>query len=325
MPVKGGDFMNAQVTNKPLVNLRFIGPAIHDGRILLNDLILFVSNFNVALERTVSVLMTGSSLHVGRPQKAWQVASALEIVALRRGSFGVALDLRRDAVRQLPAFDMGLVAVQKLVNGISLVSPDRPIPEGFDQGVLMALRDAGHVFERGIDAVLIRGRRYIRIRKTVYANSTRDLIITRIRQLESQWVAVEGRLLMVDAKEDTLRCRIHPSSGFPIPCAYPEQLVPQMISNVRNFVRVTGEAQRDPITQKIRSLLVRDVEPIDVKEPYEEMVLPTSEFWEAKDFDQLAAEQGIYPIVDLNKIMGGFPEDADFDSFLQAVRSLRDN
>lgn len=54
-------------------------------------------------------------------------------------------------------------------------------------------------------------------------------------------------------------------------------------------------------------------------------ILPPSEFWEAKDFDILAMEQGIYPIEDFNEISGGFPEDADFDAFFRAIMSSRED
>lgn len=48
-----------------------------------------------------------------------------------------------------------------------------------------------------------------------------------------------------------------------------------------------------------------------------------NEFWEGKDFDELAASQGVYPIDTLSKLSNDWPEDTDFDVFLDAVRSAR--
>lgn len=48
-------------------------------------------------------------------------------------------------------------------------------------------------------------------------------------------------------------------------------------------------------------------------------------FWSPKSFKELAEEQDIKPIENLDDIMGGFPEDEDFETFLEATRSCRGN
>ena len=310
---------------QPLLHVRFEGSAIRDGRILLDDFFLFVSNLNLAIERTINVLLTGTSLRIGRPSRAFQIASALEVVAIGRGSFDLALDLRRDEQQQLPGFDIGIQAIDRLMAGLKVITPDSPLPEGFDQGVLMALREAGRVLDRGVDEIHLSTRRRIKYRKVTYAQTTRESIVSSIRRLEQAWVSVEGRLLMADVKEDSLRCRIHPSSGMPVLCTYDESLVPQIMVNLRRFVKARGEASRDPITSKIRALHVYDLESIEGVVQEAITILPPSAFWEAKDFDELATEQAVYPIDDLNKIFGGFPEDADFEAFLAAIRSARED
>jgi hypothetical protein len=317
--------MTRESAQKPLLRVRFAGTAIPYGRILLSDLLLFISNLNLAIERTVNVLLTGSSIKAGRPQKAVQLASALEVVAIKGGCFDLALDLRRDVNQPFPSLDLGIEAISKLIHGLQVLSPDLPLPEGFDQGVLVAIREAGRILDHGIDEIQLSTPRFRRLGKINYNNTTRDKIISSIRILEQALVSVEGRLLMADVKEDTLRCRIYPSSGLPIPCQYHESLVPFIISNLRQFVRVRGEAKRDPNTYKIQSLTIYDIEPIEFRAEEVPTILPTSQFWEAKDFDALALEQNIYPIDDWQSLVGGFPEDADFDSFLLAIRSSRDN
>ena len=46
---------------------------------------------------------------------------------------------------------------------------------------------------------------------------------------------------------------------------------------------------------------------------------------EYKSFEELAKEQGVKPIASLSEIMGGWPEDADFDGFLESVRASRED
>ena len=310
---------------QPLLRLHFEGPAIHDGRILLDDLLQFISNLDLAIERTINVLQTGSSVRIGRPDRAFQMLSALEVVAITRGSFDMALDLRREDQRMFPSLDFGTQAIEKLMGGLSTITPNTPLPDGFDEGVLMALREAGRILDRGIETVQITTRKRTKYRKVIYAQTTRESIISSMRRFEHAWTTVEGRLLMADVKEGTLRCRLHPSTGGAILCSFDEVITNQVIDNLRHFVQVRGEASFDPITNNIRSLVIKDLEPIEELSGVEVPSVSLSVFWDAKDFDELATEQGINPVEDWGELLGGWPEDADFESFLGAIRSSREN
>jgi ribosomal protein L14E/L6E/L27E len=46
-------------------------------------------------------------------------------------------------------------------------------------------------------------------------------------------------------------------------------------------------------------------------------------FWQSKTFEQLAREQGVKPIKDLNQLKGHWPEGADFDSFFETAVNSR--
>lgn len=317
--------MAIRQSKQSLLRLRFEGPAIHDSRILLDDLLQFVSNLNLAIERTISVLQTGSSVRIGRPDKASQMLSALEVVAITKGSFNLALDLRRENQQMFPSLDFGVKAIDKLMGGLNTITPNAPLPDGFDEGVLMALREAGRILDRGIETVHISTKRRIKYRKVIYTQTTRESIISGMRRFEHAWMTVEGRLLMADVKEGSLRCRLHPSTGGIIFCSFDEVMTKQVIDYLRRFVQVRGEASFDPITNNIRSLVIKDLEPIEELSGIEAPSMPLSTFWDAKDFDELAIEQGVNPIDDWGKLLGGWPEDADFDSFLGAIRSSREN
>ena len=53
-----------------------------------------------------------------------------------------------------------------------------------------------------------------------------------------------------------------------------------------------------------------------------QQVVPSS-FWEEKSFEELAEEQGVYPITDWEQLRGGWPEDADFEDFLEGIQAAR--
>lgn len=305
----------------PLLNVRLEGAAIHDGRILLDDLMQFVSNLGMAVERIVNVLETGAGVRLGRPPRAIQLLSALEVVSISRGSFAVDLDLRRDQPL-LPDFDIGEAAVEKLVAGIPAIQDDTPLPEGFDDGVLTALREAGRVFDRGIESALLNLVRLPKRKETVFTGKTRDSVVSRLRRLQQSLTTIEGRLLMADVSETRLRCRLHPSTGDPIFCSYPEHLSAYVMRNLRQFVRVHGEAVIEATTGRVRSLAILDLEPID------QVILdlpqvPSTSFWTPKKFEDLAEEQGVYPLDDWGKLTRHWPQDADFDSFMKAIHESR--
>src|SRR4030043_219560 len=153
--------------HKPLLNIRFEGPAIYDGRILYDDLSMFVSNIRLAIQRIINSIQTGESIKSGRPLKTTQVLSALEIVSMRKGSFRLGLDLRRNG-HAFPGMDMGEEAVDKLVLGVRSLASDKPLPEEFDQGVLVSLREAGRIIDRGIDTVYINSRSTFGVKKAIY-------------------------------------------------------------------------------------------------------------------------------------------------------------
>jgi hypothetical protein len=49
----------------------------------------------------------------------------------------------------------------------------------------------------------------------------------------------------------------------------------------------------------------------------------SSSFWKGKTFEELAKEQGIKPIKDVNLLKGHWPENADFDSFFETAVNSR--
>ena len=307
---------------QPLLRLRFEGAAIRDGRILYNDFAIFVSNLSLAIERVINSLQIGESIRIGRPPKAIQVLSALEVISMSKGSFKLALDLRRKA-ELFPRWDIGEKAANILLQGITIIGDDVPLPQGYDHGVLIALRDAGRIIDRGVEKVHINSKSAFGARRVEYVQTTRESIISRIKRYEQRWVVIEGRLLMADVKEDSLRCRLHPSTGMPIFCAFDEAMAEQVIRNLRNFVQARGEATFDLSTNRITSLVIRDLEPVSELSPVELLPVPPSTFWTANTFDELALEQSIYPIEDWEKLTGQWPEDSNFELFMEAVRSSR--
>lgn len=323
MPVKGVKTMK----NQALFKLHFDGPSIKEGGILWQDLAQFLSNIDSAIQRIINVMETGTSIRVGRPTKAFQSIAPLEIVAVEASSFVLGIALRRDQ-DMFPELDLGLLAFGKLLGGLDRLRCDGEdvlLPDGFDQGVLTALREAGRILDHGVDSVGISPALHLAIKQATYDKATRERIVARIRRIEQTLVIAEGRLLMADFKEDAQRCRLHPSTGEAILCSFDDDIASTVWGNLRRFVQVRGDAKIDTATNKIRLIAIRDLEPIDEPSAVSVSILPSSAFWQPKGFDELAAEQGVYPVGDWQRLVGGWPEDTDFDAFLEAIHSARHN
>jgi hypothetical protein len=310
--------MTSEKKQKPLLSFKFEGPGIRDGRILYDDLSMFVSSIRLSIQRIINSIQTCESIRTGRPSRSIQVLSALEIVSMRKGSFRLGLDLRRDGL-MLPGMDLGEEATDKLVTGIRCIAKNKTLPQEFDEGVLTTLRDAGRIMERGIDTVRINSETNFGVKRAIYIQQTRNVIIRTIRNYQKEYAVIEGRLLGADVKEDKLRCRIEPSIGEPINCRFDETVTEQVIHLMRHFVQARGEATYEPITSKMISFYIRDLEPIQTDSGLTEAL--NSPFWRSKNFDELVTEQNIQPIEDLTRVTGGWPKDEDIDQFLESIRN----
>ncbi len=315
--------MNKSFNKKPLLRFKFEGSAIRNNTILFDDLSTFISNISIAIDRLIhKSLQKDTATKRGRPTKAMQILSALEIVSVRRGCFRIGLDLRRNG-QQFPQWDIGEEATDKLIVSINAIAKDKQVPDEVDQSILIPLRDAGKIIDRGVDNIYINSNSSFGHRKLKYESSVREKIINRINRYQFSYTTVEGRLLMLDVEEDKLRCRLQPSTGEPIGCTFDEDIAEQIMRYPRQFIRAKGDAKYDFDTGKMALLHVKDVEPIAQLSLTDIPQVPLSSFWREKTFEELAREQSVYPVGDLHEMASDWPEDTDFDTFFEAVRSSR--
>ena len=92
-------------------------------------------------------------------------------------------------------------------------------------------------------------------------------------------------------------------------------------------VRIIGEAREDPLTGKIASIKIHDVERLDDRDDEAADLLPlgtpvTRNFWESPSLEELALSQNVHPLKDVRKIFGTWPGE-DNDGFENAIDILR--
>jgi hypothetical protein len=298
------------------LTIRTHGPAVERGRIAADDLALLLRVTQAAVERIALVLLGDQGVRRGRRPAEVERLTRLEVVEMGRGSVTVQLELRRDQLA-LPEMDLGECAVQAFVRGIGWLEAREEVPPSWDPGVLMALRELSPVFRRGIESIDIgvsggeRGRlsesSVVRIGRIVTHT------VTNVR-------TVEGRLLMADFKESGPRCRVHPPVGPPIECTFDEAHRQAVLDALTRYVRVTGEAELEPTTGRIKQLVIADIEVIRWNGGEE----ITYEFWELPGIDELARIQNVRPVERPEDLIAPIWESAEeLERFLADVYAAR--
>jgi len=316
--------------HEPFLKIRFDGEAVGPGTIPVALLLAFLENMNKALVRTGRVLLGESeSAHRGTPPRSIREETSLDLVMLTQGSPAAILGFeRRQPQKLLPGFDLGVEIMEKALIGLSAVqSSGDALPAGFDAGVLMAWRDAGLLFNQGIKKISFTLNHRKAPLKSDYTPEGFGILQRRIKGPEKNIRTIEGRLLMADFKEHGTRCRVHPSAGEPVVCLFDESQKDEVLEDILHFVRIVGEAKEDPVTGKIDTIRIRDIERFEEREDESTDLLPqgtpiTRSFWETPTIEELALAQNVKPMTDIGALFGTWPGETD-DGFEAAIDELR--
>lgn len=314
----------------PLLKIRFDGEAVGPGKIPVGHLLTFLDNMNKALART-GRLLAGNAESVRRGPRLRSIKEdlALDLVLLTHGSSAAVLGFERQQTDvALPGMDLGLEIFERALSGLSAVQEaDDRLPPGYDAGVLMAWRDVGTLFRKGItkiDFTLSHGE------PPLTATLTPEGFVRiqeRIKGPQTNIRTIEGRLLMADFKEHGTRCRVHPSIGDPVLCLFDEEQKDEVLEDILQFVRIVGEAKEDPQTGKITSIKIHDIERLEDREGEAAHLIPqgtpiSRSFWESLGLDELALAQNVRPMTDVKALFGTWPGEIE-DGFESAVDDLR--
>ncbi len=313
----------------PLLKIRFDGEAVGPGKIPVAHMLRFLTNLNKALQRTGRVLAgEAESVRRGPQPRNIKEVLALDLVLLTHGSPAAVLGFERRGQAALPGMDFGLEILEKAIDGLRHIQePGDSLPAGCDAGVLMAWRDAGTLFSQGIGKIEFT----LNHRETPLAAAFTPEGFTRIQERikgpQSNIRTIEGRLLMADFKEHGTRCRVHPSAGEPVLCLFDEEQKDEVLEDILHYVRIVGEAKEDPVTGKISSIKIHDIERLEDREDEATDLLPqgtplSHDFWESPSLDELARAQNVQPMAAVRALFGTWPGEED-DGFEAAIDELR--
>jgi len=318
------------VEKNPFFVIKLEGPGVKPGRVRLEDFLRLGQEMLRAVERVALVLQgSAESQRAGRRPQDIRAAVSLDVVGVTHGSPSAVIRFERsDTQLAIPDADLGLQAFEKFLQGLRVVtSGGDAYPSGYDAGVLLAVRDAGRLFDHGVDRIEFTLNHRAEPLRALYHRDGYARVQQRIIGPQLNKRTIEGRLLMADFKEGGSRLRVHPSSGDPVICLFSDSLRDEVYRSILHFVRVTGEAKEDPVFNKIVSITISDIERIEAKEDQAMEILPSGaplpgDFWQAMSFDELAAAQGVRPMTNIDAIVGTWPGDVD-DGFEESVHKLR--
>jgi hypothetical protein len=314
----------------PLLQIQFDGKAVGASRMPVSHLLTFLSNMEKAIKRTSRVLSGEvSSLQTGRVPENIKKEIALDLVQITHASPSAVLGLERNMSQAaFPGMDHGTEIIEKSIQGLGAAQEERDtLPDGFDTGVLMAWRNAGKLFEKGIDSITFTLNHRTEPIVTKYTYKGFSRIQERIKGPETNIRTIEGRLLMADFKEYGTRCRIHPSFGEPVLCYFDEEQRDEVLEDILQYVKIIGEATEDPLTGKISSINIHDIERLEEKEDEAADLLPkktplSHDFWKSPSLEELAESQHVQPVTDLSTLLGSWPGELN-DGFEESIDDLR--
>ena len=306
------------------------GESIGTHRIPVSQLLLLLSELNKVLNRVGRVLQgQGESVRRGPTQKSIKDEIGLDLVELTHGSPDTVLGFERPSGQQaFEGLDFGVEILEKALKGLMEVQQEgEELPAGFDSGVLIAWRDLGTLFEKGVSEIQFFLNHRPQPLGASYNPNGYGKIQERIHGPQINIRTIEGRLLMADFKEHGTRCRVHPSVGDPVLCLFDEERKEEILENILRYVKIIGEAKEDPITNKITSIVLHDIQRLEDREQERTDLLPQgtplpSDFWQSLSIEELAQAQGVQPLGDVSVLFGTWPGEPD-DGFEEEVRKLR--
>lgn len=280
------------------LELRLHGTLVRSSRLPLSELERVAGRLRTTL-RDVAIVLSdhGPSGRGGRVKKYIEEAVDLNVVGSpRTGSFVLDLEAPpRPAADQDELFDdfgPDLVerAIEAFVSGLEELSDElEQLPEGFDRGVLQAVSGFGRTFNQGIEEIsftIADGRP-----RLAGTRLTRDRVAVAkrlIRKPIKAHTVIEGSLRMVDDR--TLECRVERPPAVSVTCFFDEKDrdIVWEAGKGRQLVRVVGEAELHPGEKEPRKLWASSIKVL-----HEELPFDPKLFWQHRELDELAQEQGM--------------------------------
>ena len=303
--------------------VKMTGPKVGRARLSASDMAEIVKRTQQAVKRIGQVLYGDQSHGQGRKRKEIEELCELFVVGWEPGSAVAALELAQPPQQLIALAHIGQDSLNAFVTGVEAVGAGdqgciRP-PAGFDLGVLQTCEALGQVLEHGIDAVTFQSRNGQVSAEAVYNATARNCLRSLLGQPTDLGLATKtGRLEMLSGHGQLLG-KLWEPDGTRWTCYFkPEQLelLPDAwMRTVALTGRAVAEEGREP-TLAVESIRV-------MGDAAEAEGATEAGFWRSMPLDELAEQQGVSAVGDLDEIADLWPADDDPDALMRYVLAER--
>jgi hypothetical protein len=298
------------------------GPKVGKAKLSVSDLAEIIKRTQQALKRIGQVLYGQESHGKGRKKKDIEQQCELFLVGWEEGSAIAAFELGPQP-DQLEIFGfVGDESAKALMAGMEIMAADSydasRLPTGFDVGVLEAVESLGKVFEHGIDTISFSRDSRDFPEKALYSAKIREKIRTSLGQpaLVGHSIKV-GRLEVLNG-HGGLKGTFWEVDGSRWTCFFKNEHLDILSDAWMHKVKVTGRTIEEEGKEKcieVDSLFVID----DELSEETGSVGEARSFWHTASLEELAEEQGIMTVADIDEISEYWPVDDDPDDLLAFV------
>jgi len=308
-------------------SIRVKGPRVGKARLSVNDFSEIIHRTQQALKRIGQVLYGQSSVGKGRKKGEIEELCEIFLVGWEPGSAMATLELAEPPPQLTlfgyigeKSFEAFIRGMEELRKGTDTDSRET-IPAGFDAGVLQTCDSLGKVLEHGIDCIEFEPRKELALPFVAFDRALRD----RVRELlgkpvDQRQVEKIGRLEVLDGHVG-LKGRLWEADGTKWVCIFEPKHLELLPDIWLQTVKLIGEAIIEPgkeRTLKVESILRLEEE---IGEP--EISMEVTSFWSSLSLEELAEQQGVLPVDDLDEISALWPMDDDPDELLGYLSSER--
>lgn len=309
----------------PRLTVTMRGPKVGEARLSAADLAEIIKRGQQALKRIGRVLYGEESQRQGRDKANIEELCELFLVAWKPGSAVAQLELGTPPAQMHMFGYIGEESVKALVGGMPTIQnacvTAANLPRGFDRGVLQTCDALAKVLDHGIDTITFDSQN-----GRALGQFTLDVALrNRVRELLGQPVDVSavtktGRLEELNG-HGALTGRLWEADGTKWLCHFKQEHIEQLPEAWMRTARVVGKAiveERKEKILEVESLVVleEEIPPLTARE--------AAPFWKSLSLDDLAEQQGVAAVSDLDEISALWPVDDDPDELMQHVLHERE-
>ena len=309
----------------PRLTVTMKGPKVGDARLSASDLAEVIKRTQQALKRVGRVLYGEDSQRQGRDKADIEQLCELFLVAWKPGSAVAQLELGAPPAQMNMFGYIGEESVKALVGGMPSIQDASVtaanLPRGFDRGVLQTCEALAKVLDHGIDTITFDSQNGRALGQFTLDVGLRNRVLELLGQpIDVSSVAKTGRLEELNG-HGALTGRLWEAGGTRWLCHFKQEHVEQLPEAWMRAVRVVGRAIVEEGKERILEVESLTVLEDEIQQSATREFAP---FWKSLSLDELADQQGVTAVADLDEISALWPVDDDPDELLHHVLHERE-